>query len=102
MVGYRQPNVFEAVKTLNEWITMEEMRMGYDFRIGLIGLGARGEQVLKNTILPLGVRVAAVCDLYEDRRQKAAGIIQDAGFLRFWQFFFPLHRQNSAHRFLTD
>ena len=54
--------------------------MGYDFRIGLIGLGARGEQVLKNTILPLGVRVAAVCDLYEDRRQKAAGIIQDAGF----------------------
>ena len=46
--------------------------MGRDITIGLIGLGNRGISLLEQVILPQEVRVAAVCDVYEDRRETAA------------------------------
>lgn len=60
--------------------------MKYNIKIGLIGLGARGSGVLKSNIIPLGVEVAAVCDLYEDRRQEAARAVREAGFPEPEQF----------------
>ncbi len=48
--------------------------------VGVIGLGNRGSGLLVNCILPQpGVRVRAVCDYYEDRRQKAIKAVTDAG-----------------------
>lgn len=45
-----------------------------ELRIGLIGAGARGESLLNAVLLPLTkIKVTAVCDLYEDRTEKAAG-----------------------------
>lgn len=54
--------------------------MSYNLKIGMIGVGGRGETLLENTILPMGVCVAAVCDVYEDRMQNVAEMIQNAGF----------------------
>lgn len=54
--------------------------MKYDIKVGMIGLGGRGSNLLRETIIPLGVEVVAVCDLYEDRIQKAAQIIKEAGY----------------------
>ena len=53
--------------------------MSREIRIGLIGLGNRGLSLLEDVILPQGIIVAAVCDVYEDRRDAAAGIITKAG-----------------------
>ena len=53
--------------------------MSKDIRIGLIGLGNRGISLLEDVILPQKVSVAAVCDVYEDRREAAAKIITDTG-----------------------
>ena len=53
--------------------------MSREIRIGLIGLGNRGTSLLEQVILPQNVCVAAVCDTYEDRREKAADIITDTG-----------------------
>lgn len=47
--------------------------------VGVIGLGQRGESLLEDTILPQGARVAAVCDTYEDRREKAKQLVMKAG-----------------------
>ena len=48
--------------------------------VGVIGLGCRGVDLLKCCILPHpGVRVLAVCDVYEDRRQAAVALAEDAG-----------------------
>ena len=48
--------------------------------VGVIGLGNRGSGLLVNCILPQpGIRVRAVCDYYEDRRQKAVQAVLDAG-----------------------
>ena len=42
-------------------------------KIGVIGLGGRGYDLMANVMLPRPeINVIAVCDLYEDRRQKAA------------------------------
>lgn len=47
--------------------------------VGVIGLGNRGSSLLENCILPQpGVRVLAVCDNYEDRREKAAELVTAA------------------------
>lgn len=49
-------------------------------RIGIVGLGGRGMGLLELVILNMDdVEVAAVCDLYEDRREKAAGVVELAG-----------------------
>lgn len=48
--------------------------------IGVIGLGNRGMSLLENCILPQqGIHVAAVFDLYQDRREKGAKMVMDAG-----------------------
>lgn len=48
--------------------------------IGIIGLGQRSMFMLKDTILPQeDVRVAAVCDLYQDRCEATAQMVQEAG-----------------------
>lgn len=48
--------------------------------LGIIGLGNRGTDLLKNSILPQDhVRVAAVSDVYEDRIERAAGLVEAAG-----------------------
>ena len=48
--------------------------------VGVIGLGNRGSNLLENCILPQpGVRVLAVCDNYEDRREKGVQLVPAAG-----------------------
>ena len=48
--------------------------------IGIIGLGQRGNFMLKDTILPQeDVKIVAVCDLYQDRCEDIARMIQEAG-----------------------
>ena len=42
-----------------------------DIRVGFIGLGGRGQGLLEWVVLAQGEQVAAVCDVYEDRAQKA-------------------------------
>lgn len=48
-------------------------------KIGVIGLGGRGTNLMEAVMLPqTDVEVAAVCDLYDDRREKAADIAEKA------------------------
>ncbi len=48
--------------------------------VGVIGLGNRGSNLLENCILPQpGVKVVAVCDCYDDRREKGVMLVTDAG-----------------------
>lgn len=48
--------------------------------VGVIGLGNRGSNLLENCILPQpGVRVLAVCDNYEDRREKGVAACDGSG-----------------------
>ena len=53
-----------------------------DIRIGFIGLGSRGYGLLEMAVLPQGEQVVAVCDAYEDRAQKGAGLVEKAGQAR--------------------
>ena len=47
--------------------------------LGFIGLGARGGGLLEFLLLPMeDVDIPAVCDLYEDRREKAAAKVTEA------------------------
>lgn len=47
-------------------------------RVGLIGLGCRGRDLLRTSLLPLPqVRVTAVCDLYEDRIQSTLDYLKE-------------------------
>ena len=51
-----------------------------NLNVGVIGLGCRGTSLLENCILPQpGVRVLAVCDNYEDRREKGVQLVTAAG-----------------------
>ena len=46
--------------------------------LGFIGLGARGGGLLEFLLLPMeDVDIPAVCDLYEDRREKAAAKVTE-------------------------
>lgn len=48
-------------------------------KIGMIGLGARGSDLLERLILPMeDVDILAVCDLYEDRREAGAAAVRQA------------------------
>ena len=50
-------------------------------RIGLIGLGQRGSQIMRDVLLVNEkIRVVAVCDLYPDRVEAAIKQATDAGF----------------------
>jgi len=52
-------------------------------RIGMIGLGNRGSSLLKDVILSMNdVEVLAVCDLYEDRREAAAKLVEQVQSLK--------------------
>ncbi|MEI3193883.1 MAG: hypothetical protein V8S22_08200 [Lachnospiraceae bacterium] len=54
--------------------------MGKKVTLGLIGLGARGIGLLKTVFLHHeDVDFAIVCDVYEDRCQEAAEIIEKSG-----------------------
>lgn len=47
-------------------------------RMGVVGLGSRGHYMIPDTLLPLeGVEVVGICDLYEDRLQAAAALIEE-------------------------
>lgn len=51
-------------------------------KLGIIGLGQRGAGMLSNPIIPMkkdGVDVVAVCDLLEDRVEKAVRLLVDSG-----------------------
>lgn len=51
-------------------------------KLGVIGLGNRGHDMLKSVILPMqeqGVDIAAVCDLLNDRTARAVKLITDSG-----------------------
>lgn len=54
--------------------------MKTELNVAVIGLGNRGASLLKHCILPReGVRVAAVCDVYEDRCESAVKMAVEAG-----------------------
>ena len=47
-------------------------------RVGVIGLSGRGYGQMKNIILPReNVEVTAVCDIYEDRNERAAATVEE-------------------------
>jgi predicted dehydrogenase len=47
-------------------------------RVGLIGLGMRGSDLLRTSLLPLPfVKITAVCDAYEDRVEKTLEFLSD-------------------------
>lgn len=50
-----------------------------DIKIGLIGLGCRGSSLLKDVVLAQGEKVTAVCDVYPDRAQNGASLVEAAG-----------------------
>ena len=56
--------------------------MKQSVKLGIIGLGQRGDVMLDNPIIPLlsdGLEVVAVCDRLEDRTQAAADKREQAG-----------------------
>lgn len=53
-----------------------------DIKIGFIGLGARGYDLLQHIVLAQGEQVTAVCDAYEDRVQRGADAVEKAGQAR--------------------
>lgn len=49
-----------------------------NLKVGIIGLGNRGYWLMKDVILLMpGIKVTAVCDVYEDRNEKAAALTED-------------------------
>ena len=52
--------------------------VGRTVTIGFIGLGGRGQGQLKTLLSMQDVQVNAVCDVYEDRAQEGAKIVQEA------------------------
>ena len=50
-----------------------------NIKIGYIGLGRRGKDLLENIVLAQKEQVAAVCDSCEDRAQEGAKIVEAAG-----------------------
>ncbi|MGN0251856.1 MAG: Gfo/Idh/MocA family protein [Oliverpabstia sp.] len=50
-----------------------------DIKIGFIGLGCRGSSLLKDVVLAQGEKVTAVCDVYPDRAENGASLVEAAG-----------------------
>ncbi len=50
-----------------------------DIRIGFVGVGARGTCLMNDVVLPQGEKVVAVCDVYLDRAEHAADLVEKAG-----------------------
>ncbi len=49
-----------------------------NIKIGFVGLGGRGQGLLRDIILAQGEKVTAVCDTYDDRAEKGAEIVVGA------------------------
>ncbi len=60
-------------------------------RLGFIGLGKRGPAAVKRLSRMPGVKVVAVCDVYEDRARKAAASVVEAGHAEPQAFFGSEH-----------
>lgn len=64
---------FDTLFLPKGWIDMKET-----LKIGVIGLGGRGYDLMASVMLPRpDIQVLAVCDLYEDRREKAAAKVKE-------------------------
>lgn len=50
-----------------------------DIRIGFVGLGCRGQSLLRDVVLRQEEQVVAVCDGYEDRVRDGARAVEEAG-----------------------
>lgn len=50
-----------------------------DIKIGFIGIGARGKDILKNIVLKQNERVTAVCDNYNDRAELGVRLVTEGG-----------------------
>lgn len=50
-----------------------------DIKVGFIGLGCRGYELLRNEVLRQKEQVTAVCDVYEDRAEMGAKAVEEAG-----------------------
>ena len=50
-----------------------------NIKIGYIGLGCRGKDLLENIVLAQKEQVVAVCDVYEDRAREGAKVVEAAG-----------------------
>ena len=49
-----------------------------NLKVGIIGLGNRGYWLMKDVILLMpGIKVTAVCDVYEDRNERAAKLTEE-------------------------
>ena len=46
-------------------------------RVGCVGFGLRGWGTVRNLMAMDDVEVVAVCDQYEDRRDKAAALVEE-------------------------
>ncbi len=53
-----------------------------NINIGYVGLGGRGQFLLKDVVLAQGEKVTAVCDTYRDRAEIGADIIMEAQNVR--------------------
>ena len=54
-----------------------------NIKIGYIGLGCRGKDLLENIVLAQKEQVVAVCDIYEDRAREGAKVVEAAGQLLY-------------------
>ena len=48
-------------------------------RVGFIGLGSRGPGAVRRFIHVPGAKIVALCDIYEDKVEKAQAILENAG-----------------------
>lgn len=49
-------------------------------RVGIIGLGLRGYGLTNQVFLKMDdIRITAVCDIYQDRVERVADLIENAG-----------------------
>ena len=48
-----------------------------EYRVGIIGLGQRGLNMTKQIVDIEGVKVTAVCDLYQDRIERICEVIKE-------------------------
>lgn len=54
------------------------IKMKTKLKIGIIGLGCRGNELLKGAILPMDdIEIKAVCDQYEDRVEHVLNLIEE-------------------------
>ena len=61
-----------------KYLIQERKKHMKPLKMAVIGLGSRGSSITKHILLNMSdVEVVALCDEYDDRNQKMAGIIED-------------------------